>query len=223
MNTKSMCKLLLFLFLAGYGVVSAQTRPAWQQTGTLEAVIAGNNHVMHSYSTTVPEDAAAKTDDPAARALLEKLAGSEQNSASWMVTSPLEMSGMILVPAMMFVSIDTRTSEDPSAKTGQIDLSFGLDMETLELETDSDVEVRYFPGSWDLDDYYALTEGALTLDSVEASGENTLTITGRISGTLSYQESYSIEHNPADTLSLEATFRIERVTGSAPLTEVLGW
>lgn len=92
---------------------------------------------MHTYSTTVPEGAAQKTNDPAARALLEELAGSEQNSANWLVADPFEMGGMVLVPAMMFVSADTRASENPSSETGQIDLNFGLDMETLKLETGS--------------------------------------------------------------------------------------
>lgn len=223
MTTKSFRKLLLFLLLASCATAFAQAPPVWEQTGTLEAVLDGQDHVMHSFKTTVPEDAAEGTEDPAARALLEKLAGTEQNSATWMVTDPLEMSGMVLLPAMMFVSIDTRVSEDPKAETGQIDLNFGLDMETLELETGSDVEIRYFPGSWDLKNYYALTEGTLTLDSVEVVSEKTLMITGHISGTLSYQEGYSIEHNPADTLSFEATFSIEQVTGSALLTELLDW
>lgn len=214
--------VLTFLVLTTLAAASAQSTPAWVPTGTLEAVIDGKSFVMHSYATVVPEDAAERASTPEARELLEKLAGTEQNSATWMVTEPFEMGGMVLFEAMMFVTIDTRSSEDPSAESGQIDVNFQLDMDTLELVTDNDVEVRYFPTGWDLYDFYALTEGALILDNVEVADEHTLVISGTISGIMSHQESIAIEHNAADTLPFEATFSIERVSGSALLPELLG-
>lgn len=201
---------------------SARYAPEWQPTGTLEAVIDGQSFVLHSYATVVPEDAAGRATTPESRELLEKLAGTEQNSATWMVTEPFVMGGMVLSEAMMFVTIDTRLGEDPNADSGQVDITFQLDMETLELVMDNSVEVRYFPTGWDLYDFYALTEGALTLDSVEVADEHSLVITGAISGTLSHQDSISIEHNPADTLLFEATFTIHRVSGSDLLPELLG-
>ncbi len=203
-------------------MASAQTAPDWVSTGTLEAVIDGKGHTMRSFVTVVPEDAATRTSDPEARALLEKLAGTEQHTATWMITDAFEMGGMVLLPAMLFVNIGTRTSEDATAKTGQIDMNFALDLDSLALDTESDIEVRFFPGSWSTTDFYALTEGALRLDSVKVVDDRTLAITGTVSGTLSFQESYSVEHNPNDTLPFEATFSIERVVGSQLPLELLG-
>lgn len=214
--------LLALLIVTIVATASAQSAPVWEPTGTLEAVIDGKTFVMHSFATVIPEDVAERSTDPEAREFLEKLAGTEQHSATWMVTDPFVMGGMVLLEAMMFVTIDTRISEDPNAEAGQIDINFGLDMDTLELEAGNDVEVRYFPIGWNLHDFYALTEGTLTLDSVEVADEHTLVISGAISGTMSRQDSISIEHNPADTLPFEATFHIERVVGSKLLLELLG-
>ncbi len=207
--------IFTFLLLSSVVTASAQSAPVWLPTGTLEAVIAGKDHIMRSFVTTVPEDAAERTSDPEARALLEKLAGTEQHTATWMITDPFEMGGIVLLPAMLFVSIGTRASEDSTA-------NFALDIDTLELDTESDIEVRYFPESWSTKDFYALTEGTLQLNSVEVIDERTLRISGTVLGTLSFQESYSVEHNPNDTLPFEATFSIERVFGSQLPLELLG-
>jgi hypothetical protein len=85
-----------------------------------------------------------------------------------------------------------------------------------------DIDIRFYPESWSVDEFYALTEGTMLLERVEVVDEQTLIMSGTISGVLSFQPGYSVKHNPADTLPIEASFSIERVVGSKLLLEVLG-
>jgi hypothetical protein len=89
-------------------------------------------------------------------------------------------------------------------------ISFGLNVETLELDADIiDVEVEYYPEGLALQDFYALTEGSLA-------------ISGTVRGGMSRQESFFVKHDPEDMLPFEAAFSIERVLGTPGLLELPG-
>jgi hypothetical protein len=211
--------MILVLLLTGPGsTVLAQ--PGWQQTGRIEAVIDGRPLTFVTSSSQVAEDAAEGVEDENVRAILEKVAGTEQHTATWMLTEPFEMAGMILLPSQMFASLDA--SAEPLGAVGEFRIGFGLIQETLTLNPEADIDIRYYPESWGVSEFYALTEGTMQLERVEVVDERTLAMHGTISGVLSFQPGYSVEHNPADTLPIEASFSIERVVGSKLLLEMLG-
>jgi hypothetical protein len=211
--------MILVLLLIGSGsTVLAQ--PGWQQTGKVEAVIDGRQLTFVTSSSKVAEDAAQGVEDENVRAILEKVAGTEQHTATWMITEPFEMAGMILLPSQMFASLDASAKD--IGGTGEFRIEFALDQETLTLDTEMDIDIRYYPESWGVSEFYALTEGTMLLERVEVVDEQTLAMYGTISGVLSFQPGYSVEHNPDDMLPIEASFSIERVVGSQLLLEVLG-
>lgn len=211
------CVTLILLLATFTSMVFAQ--PGWQQTGTIDAVINGRQHTFLTSSSKVPEDVAEGVTDENVRAFLEQLAGTEQHTATWMITEPFEMSGIVFAPAQMFASLDANAL--PSG-TGGFRIEFALDQETLTLDTEMDIEVRYYPESWSVDEFYALTEGTMLLERVEVVDDQTLAMYGTITGVLSFQPGYRVEHNPADTLSIEASFSIEQVVGSQLPLELLG-
>lgn len=215
---KLLC-ITLALLLTGLGsTVLAQ--PGWQQTGTIDALIDGRQFTFVTSSSKVPEDVADGVEDENVRAILEKVAGTTQHTATWMITEPFEMGGIVFAPSQMFASLDA--SAEPLGGIGEFRIEFALDQETLTLDTEMDIDIRFYPESWSVDEFYALTEGTMLLERVEVVDEQTLIMSGTISGVLSFQPGYSVEHNPADTLLIEASFSIEQVVGSQLLLEVLG-
>lgn len=215
---KLLCITLTFI-LTGLGSLGL-AQPGWQQTGLIDALIDGRQHTFVTSSSTVPEDAAVGVTDENVRAMLEKVAGTEQHTATWMLTEPFEMGGLVLLPAQMFASLDASAKDTGGA--GGFRIEFGLIQETLALNPEADIDIRYYPESWSVSEFYALTEGTMVLERVEVVDERTLAMYGTISGVLSFQPGYSVEHNPDDTLPIEASFSIERVVGSQLLLEMLG-
>jgi hypothetical protein len=215
---KLLCITLTFVLTGLGSIVLAQ--PGWQQTGLIDALIDGRPFSFATSSSKVPEDAAEGVENENVRAMLEKLAGTTQHTATWMITEPFEMGGMILLPAQMFASLDASAKE--IGGTGEFRIEFGLVQETLTLNPEADIDIRYYPESWSVSEFYALTEGTMLLERVEVVDGQTLAMYGTISGVLSFQPGYSVEHNPDDTLPIEASFSIEQVVGSQLLLEMLG-
>ncbi|CAN5762154.1 hypothetical protein BH23DEI1_BH23DEI1_10320 [soil metagenome] len=208
--------LHLTILALAFGLAAAQTHV----TGSVDTVIDGRTHTFGTSATRIADDAGAGVENAAARAMLERLAGTTQHTATWLVMEPIVMGGVVMFAAEdMFISI-TAYGEERS----QFSLEFGLVLETLELSDPDDVEilVKYFPERWGTSDFYALTEGALVIDLVERVDATTLRIRGSFSGTLSFQEQYTVAHNPADTRSIAGTFDILEVGGSSALDMVLG-
>ncbi len=190
------------------------------ETGSLTATLNGEESVLRSYFADVPEDVAEGVTDPQQRAILERIAGTEQHTATYTYFDEMKLGTMVLVPAKIHVSLHFAAQELDVSVPGSISVRFSLEPTSLELGAPEDVEITLHSGSG-YSDYYALTEGGITLDSVEVVDANTLRITGSFSGTFSHQTGYDRVHNPADTLSASGVFSVERVVGSDLALELI--
>lgn len=213
--------LALLLSLVLLVLVSTATAQETRTTGTIIATVAGGPVSLSSTAQRVPEDVADGVTDPQQKAILEKVAGTDQHTATFMVMDPIEVAGVVIVPARLYVSIDTSIPGVNRSEHGGLSLRFSLDPETLSVESMDDVEVLYYPAGWDLSDYYALTEGALTIDSIELVDGSTIAVSGRVEGALTHQDGYQAVHNPDDALTISATFEIGEVVGSDVALELL--
>ena len=191
-------------------------------TGTLVLVLGDSETTLHTYASHVPEDAAERATSPEQRAILEKVAGTDQHTATFMHLAGISVGGMQLTTATLHVSMYFRDDEERISGVGGVDIAFELDPETLEHVPSDDVDVKYLPTGSSFDDYYALTQGELVIDSVEVVDAQTLAISGRFSGVFSLQEGFLVAHNPDDTLAGEATFVVDQVVGSDVLLDLLG-
>ena len=181
------------------------------ETGYIDAVIDGVEYRVNPYATEVPDNAADNATNDAERKFLARIAGQTQHSASFAFKDERTVGNMVVAPAMLQVAISTRSAHPDGATVDSLLLQFALHPGTLELLTEVDVEVSYFPRGSSYDDYYALTDGTLDLHSVEFVDAQTLTITGMFSGTLTHQDDYDVVHNPDDALTIEAKFVVEQV------------
>ena len=207
--------LVLALLL---GLAVAQT----VQTGTLHVELDGVPKAFQTTGTKIAENAAEGVANEAARAFLEKLAGTWVHSATFKVLEPMILGGIVLFAASdMFVSIDSYASDDPESRA-QIDLRFGLDLETLLLSDDADIEVRYYLTGYSTSDSYLLTDGGLVVESVVQVDDTTLSVRGTFSGTLSRQlDRMNEAHNPADTIALDGRFDIHQLVRDTRVVSVL--
>ena len=190
-------------------------------TGSLNLLLDDSETTLHTYASHVPEDAADNATSPEQRAILEKVAGTDQHTATFMRLGGISVGGVQITTPTLHVSMYFRDEEERSSGVGGVDIEFALDPETLELIPAEDLDVKYLPTGSSFDDYYALTQGELAIDSVEVVDEQTLAISGRFSGVLSLQEGFLVAHNPDDTLRAEGTFVVDQVVGSAVLLELL--
>lgn len=184
------------------------------ETGSIDATIDGRTVRAWTYATDVPADVADGVEDERQRAVLERVAGTTVHSASFMHMEAITMGGITLMDETIFVNLSTRTDHPDGNSVESLLVKFSLIPESLELGTEADIEVSYYPDGVSYDDYYALTDGVLTLDSLEPLDASTMAITGTIRGTLTRQHDYDIVHNPDDTLQIDATFTISQVKGS---------
>ncbi len=191
-------------------------------TGTVAAVVGGSELTLHTYATSVPADVADGVEDERQRAILERVAGTEQHTATFMVTEEMTMGPVVLVPATIYVTVLATAHVGPDATPTSFEITFSLSPDTLELGPEEDVAVRYSPDSLSSSGYYALTEGALELGSVRVVDATTLAIAGSIRGVLSWQEGFEPVHDPDDALSIEATFDIQRVASSDDAYALVG-
>lgn len=190
------------------------------ETGAIEAQIAGAQYRAYTYATHVPESVVDGVTDERQLALLQRIAGTVQHSATYLLGKPLMMGDMELAPAAIYVAFSTRTTSPEGNSVGSFMIQFDLDPETLELH-ETTVQVNFFPRGSSYNDYYALTEGTLELSSLELVDDHTMSMSGVISGLLSWQDGYDTVHNPDDTLTIDAAFEITQVVASDVVIKLL--
>ncbi len=191
------------------------------RTGVIEAVVDGQNYSAYTYATEVPDDVADGVTDEQQRAILERVAGTTQHSATFMHQDAMVMASIVLAPETIYVTLSTRTDHPEGDSVGSFLVKFSLDPEALELREEADVAVTFYPHGSSYDDYYALTDGVLQLTSLEVLDSQTMAISGVISGLLSLQDDFDVAHNPDEVLQVEATFNIEQVATSSLAFELV--
>lgn len=195
--------------LSGLGLAQTEF-----ETGTIQAEIGARNISAFTYATEVPADAAEGIEDERQRAVMERVAGTTVHSASFMHREAMTMGSIVLVPETIYVTLSTRTGHPDGDSVDSLLIRFSLDPVTLELGDEADTEVRYYPVGSSYEEYYALTEGTLTLDSLTVVDAHTMSLSGTVSGVLTRQFDFDIVHNPDDTLPIQASFTIEQVSSS---------
>lgn len=217
---KAVTASLLALLCLSTSAALAQT--GWIRTGTVDALVADDPLTLHTFVTQVDEDLADDIEDEAAREFATRVAGTDQHTATWMLTDPITAGAMEIAPAMLFILIDARVAGDPNEQTPQLEIEFGMDPTTHELLPEAEVLLEYHPAPYDSREYYRTTEGTVVLEETERVDEDTLSIRGTISGVLTFQGSEGGTHDRGDTLPVEATFDIDSIAGSSLLPELLG-
>lgn len=218
-------RFVAILTLSLLGVVThAQEGFVYRVTGDVVLTLAGAERTFHVYAVDIPENVADGVQNPEVRARLEQAAGTTEHGATWAVPAPVSIGGIVIsAPTTMSIVVAARPTEDRDAGLGEVRLDFQLDLATLALPpaADAPVSVWFFPEAFASRDFYALTEGTLTVTNVEAVDDATLRIEGTIDGALSFQASLAgIAHNPADTIVVTGRFELQQVVGTQSLTEV---
>ena len=217
------------LAIVGGALVSVATAQAdWvaTQTGAVEFVLAGEGREFYTFALEVPENVADGMPEGPVRDRLEAAAGTTEHSATWSVSDPVVFGGVVLLdPADLQVTLGTRPTQDQHAGLGVMLLDFSLTLDGLELSDPVDFpwSLRFYPESYTVSDFYALTEGTFEVVSVERVDDVTLRVTGSFDGVLSRQARLGTAvHNPNDTLPISGTFDVRQVVGVKSLSEVLG-
>ena len=216
--------LLALVAVSSAAFVQAQEGFVFHVTGDVALTLAGEARAFRVYAVDVPENVADGITDPAVRAVLEAAAGTTEHGATWEVPEPVSIGGIALsTPSRMVVTVAARPTEDHAAGLGELRLRFELDLATLTLSPDAPVAVWYFPEAFATRDFYALTEGALDVSSVERVDDVTLRIVGSVAGLLSFQPTLlgSIAHDPDDTIAVTASFDLRQVVGAGSLADLL--
>src|SRR5690606_20541091 len=124
---------LLLVFAAMFVSSLVLAQATWFETGTLTTVIGGEERQLMTYGTLVPEDVADGVEDPQQRAILERVAGTEQHTGTYRLMNEMKMGGMVLVPATIWVALTFRYGgPEPSGPHG-VTMQFPLDPATLTL------------------------------------------------------------------------------------------
>lgn len=202
--------------------VSAFAQGEWFETGSLTTVIDGEERLLHTYGTLVPEDVADGVEDEQQRAILERVAGTEQHTATYKFMEGISMGGITLTPDTIWLAFTFRFGGHDSSGPHGVTMQIPLDPATLEISDPDQIEVTYYPNGPSWDDFYALTEGAILLDAVDVVDDVTLRIAGSFTGTFTHQTDYDIVHNPDRALAAQGEFVVERVVGSQLALELLG-
>jgi len=212
---------LLILAAALSLLASASAQGEWFQTGTLTTVIGGEERTLHTYGTYVPEDVADGVEDPQQRAILERVAGTEQHTATYQFMEGITMGSMVLTPDTIWVALTFRFGGHESSAPHGVVLQFPLDPTTLGLLDPDQVEIKYSPNGPSYDDYYALTEGSLDITAVEVVDETTLRISGVFEGFMTHQTGWDVVHDPDSATEAHGEFVVERVVGSQLALELI--
>lgn len=193
---------------------SALAQGEWFRTGVLTTVIDGVERELHTYGTYVAEDVADGVEDERQRALLERIAGTEQHTATHMYSEERKLGPVILAPATVWVALTFHHDGHDSTAPHGVTLQIPLDPASLALSDPEQVEITYFPEGPSYEGFYALTDGELTLTTVEVVDEVTLRVAGSFSGRMSRQSGYDIEHDEGSAIDAYGEFVVERVVGS---------
>ncbi|MFA5593748.1 MAG: hypothetical protein WDA15_00550, partial [Trueperaceae bacterium] len=94
---------LPFVLIAALLLTHTLAQGDWFETGSLTTVIGGEERLLRTYGTWVPEDVADGVEDPDQRRLLESVAGTEQHTATHQLTPEMSMGGIVLTPATLWV------------------------------------------------------------------------------------------------------------------------
>ena len=127
----------------------------------------------------------------------------------------------LAAPGVLWVALTFYFGGHDSSTPHGVTIQLSLDPATLELSDPDQVEVSYYPSGPSWDDYYALTEGGLTVTEVTVVDETTLRIAGSFSGYFSHQTDFDRVHDPATAVEGEGEFVVERVVGSQLALELL--
>lgn len=214
-------KRRLFIVALTLSLSFALAQGAWFETGTLTTVINGEQRLLHTYGMLVPEDVADGVEDPQQRAILERVAGTEQHNASYQYFDEMTLGGFVLAPAKIWVSLSFTFDGSNAGGPHNITVQFPLDPATLELVDPDEVEVTYFPNGPSRSDYFALTAGTLTLEQVEIVDDVTLRISGAFSGVMTHQTEWDIVHDADSAIEAFGEFSVERVVGSQLALELI--
>jgi len=212
---------LLVVFTASLLASFALAQGTSTETGALTAIIGGEERLLHSYAMYVPEDVADGVEDPQQRAILERVAGTEQHTATYMFMEGMSLGGMVLTPDTIWVALTFRFGGPDAGGPHGVLLQFPLDPATLALLDPDQVEISYYPNGSSYDDYYALTAGAMSLDFVEVVDDVTLRIMGTFSGFMTHQTEYDVVHDEASAIEARGDFLVDRVVGSALALELV--
>ena len=208
-----MPRILLLLAALLLSANAAAQYPS-RQTGTVTAEVDGRNVTAVTTATEVPANAADSATDENQRAILERVAGTTQHTASFALHEAFMLGGIQLTAERIWVTVSTETDHPDGSSFDSFLVQFALDPEKLQLIDEDEAEISFYPRGSSWSDYYALTEGSLQLDEVVVLDGQTLRITGSFSGLFSHQTGFDITHNPADVLSVNATFELSEVGAS---------
>lgn len=190
------CAFLAFVTTA----VWAQKFPVYQSTGTIEMTMGNEKHSHHTTFNTVPNQP-----------------GREVHTATWRVLKPMMLGGQNITPDDVFVVTSSRPTVEPVSKQPELRMEFSLDPKTLELKDKPSFSVRFSPGGDRYKNFYMLTDGSMDLDSVKQVDEETLTIAGRVTGTMLFQESDKAEPAADKAMPFTAKFKLDTVRGKKAL------
>lgn len=216
-----MLRSLLVVIAAVFLFSSVLAQGTWHQTGTLTTRIGGVERQHHTYFTLVAEDVAEGVEDPQQRAILERIAGTEQHTASYQLTDELALGSIVIAPATLWVALTFYFGGHDSSAPHGVTVQLPLDPATLEVADPDQVEVSYYPSGPSWDDYYALTMGGLTITEVTVIDDITLRISGSFSGFFSHQDGFDTVHDPSTAIEAEGEFLVERVVGSQLALELV--
>ncbi|HET8984635.1 MAG TPA: hypothetical protein VFN03_02640, partial [Trueperaceae bacterium] len=132
---------LLLVFAAFFVASMVVAQGSWFETGTLTTVIGGEERVLSTYGTLVPEDVADGIEDPQQRAILERVAGTEQHTGTYRLMDEMTMGGMVLVPATIWVALTFQYGGHEASGPHGVTLQFPLDPATLTLSDADQVEI----------------------------------------------------------------------------------
>lgn len=213
--------IVAFLLASFVLTSSALAQGEWFETGTLVTVIDGEERLLHTYGTLVPEDVADGVEDAQQRAILERIAGTEQHTATYQFMEGISMGGMTLTPDTIWVALTFRFGGHDTSGPHGVTMQIPLDPSTLAVLDPEQIEVNYYRDGPSWDDFYALTEGGIALESVDVVDDVTLRIVGSFSGIFTHQTDYDIVHNPDQALAAHGEFVVERVVGSQLALELI--
>lgn len=217
MSTPRLLSVVAVLLLAPLAVAQG----TWFETGTLTSVIDGEQRLHHTYGTQVADDVADGVEDPTQRAFLESIAGTEQHTATHKLFDEIAMGGIVLAPATLWLALTFRYGGHDATGPHGVTMQVPLDPTTFEVTDPDQVEITYYPNGPSYEDFYALTDGALTLELVEVLDDVTLRVAGSFSGYLTHQTDFDIVHDANTAIEVHAEFIVERVVGSQLVLELL--
>jgi len=212
--------LLTVTALGSFGFARYET---WK-TGTLEAIIDGQEYRSHTLATAIPEDVANDVADENQRLMLERIAGTTQHTAFWTAQAPLVITDLELRPARLRVVVTTRTDHPDGSGVNTFVLTFMLDPETLELIDEYEVEVNFYPYGPSKENFWRLADGTFTISEAAPAGPAALRLEGSFSGVLTRNSLPGDDEEPPEVRAVTATFTIEHVGSNDPeVTELPGF